>query len=918
VSLVDAGGGWLERRLAPLIGREAEVLEIDRLLGATRLLTITGTGGAGKTRLAIEVAGRTRRRISGDVVFADLSAIDDSELIGGAVRASLGIGEGTGRDPLAVVADRLRRGRALLVLDNCEHVVDGAAEVAEVLLARCARLRILATSRVALHAQGEVAWPAPPLSVPDQTSASTMRAVRESGAGRLFLEVAQRRRPELVFGPEDAEAIVRICRELDGVPLAIELAAARVAVLTPTQIADGLSRQLRLLSGGPLSSPARQRTLRASLDWSHGLLNDAERTLFRRLSVFRSGSTLATTEAVCGLPPLSGEGILDLVAGLIDKSLITMTDTGGEARYGMHESVRQYAVERLDAGGDGDRVRAASIRHFAALARAANGLLEDAEGRAQLAAEDANLRVALSEACDRDADAALEMAAGLARAWLVRDRYREGLAACSRVLAVAPDGDPAHLAVVHWAAGNLANFTQQYESAFTHAAVALQLAEAAADPSALGLSLQLMSGMVNAVDPAEGARSASRAVEVLRDVDDDFALGLALANLTLIEGMRDRFDDARRAYEQFVAVPSASRHPWLRGLAEVSMAWAEVGHGDPRAALAHAERAQTFTGTDESMIGLIARAFEVRARAVLGEASEARRVGEALLDRARRANLGVAIPTVEVALLVAELALGDLQAARGRAERLSDEPALHTVAVVHDAFARIALADGDAEAARGHALSLAETAARTGSPRQRALSELALGAAALTRDIDEARERVHAALALQLDADLIGDVPDSLETLAALTLELGDAPVAARLLGAAVAARRELGCVALPPAEARIAALSGRGQEVLGRDEWSDAYRRGEELSLTQALAYARRARGGRNRTSAGWGSLTPTEQQVVELVAAGLTNPRIGERLLMSRSTVKAHLSHVYAKLEMASRTELAAAAARRSAPAR
>ncbi len=440
----------------------------------------------------------------------------------------------------------------------------------------------LATGREALHASGEVVWSTPPLSVPDQISGATLQTVRESDAGRLFLEVAQRRRPELAIRPEYTEAIARVCRELDGVPLAIELAAARVAVLTPTEIAEGLSRQLRLLSDGPRTAPERQRTLRASLDWSHGLLNDAERTLFRRLSVFRGGSTLASTEAVCGLPPLSADDILDLVAALIDKSLVAMVDGAGTARYRLHESVRQYAAEQLAVSGDEDEVRAASVRQFAALASTANTMLDSERGRARLEAEDANLRAALAEACEHDANAALEMAAGLARSWLVRDRYREGLAACLHVLAVVPDGDPVRLAVVHWAAGNLANFTQEYESAFAHAADALRLAEAAGDLSALGLSLQLMGGMVNTVDPIEGVRLASRAVEVLGQVDDDYTFGLALASLTFIEGMRDRFADAFRAYEAFVAVPSAGRHPWLRGLAEISMAWAEVGHGAPR------------------------------------------------------------------------------------------------------------------------------------------------------------------------------------------------------------------------------------------------------------------------------------------------------------------------------------------------
>ena len=380
-------------------------------------------------------------------------------------------------------------------------------------------------------------------------------------------------------------------------------------MLTPLQIADGLSSRFRLLTGGPRRAPTRQRTLRASLDWSHQLLGEQEQILLRRCSVFRGGWTLTSARAVCSAAPLDADEIFDLTAALIDKNLVTATEGRREMRYGLHESVREYATDKLYGAGEQDEVWSQWLTHFSEMAAAANEALNDDAGRAALDAEAANVRAALGYACESDQIVALDMTIGLARSWLVLDRHREGLAACARVLAVAGEDNAARRAFVHWAAGQFATFCQDYEAALCHAGEGLALAETTDDFAAQSLCLELMSSIVNWADPIEGARLAHRAVEVARRCRDEYALGLALANATFVEGMRDRFDDAASAYRQFRECPAAVTDPWLHALAEAAMAWTEVGHGDPRAAVEHADRALDGCADGESMLAFIISSF---------------------------------------------------------------------------------------------------------------------------------------------------------------------------------------------------------------------------------------------------------------------------------------------------------------------
>src|SRR6185436_18810781 len=311
--------------LTPLLGRERELDETTRLLESTRLLTITGAGGSGKTRLALELAHRIGERFDG-VYWVDLASIAEPELIGQRILDALSIREAPAAGEMQVIIDQLRDRPTLLVLDNCEHLIHAAAIAAEAILRGCGRTTIVATTREALGIAGEQAWLVPPLSTSD--------------ASQLFEERARAVVPSFAIDANNAAAVARICTRLDGIPLAIELAAARVKVLTVEQIGERLSDAFRLLSSGSRTLP-RHRTIRETIDWSFRLLSPDEQALFRRLAVFAGSFTLDAAEAICG-----GD-VLGLLSALVDKSLVLF-----DVRYRLLETVRQFAAEKLAQAGE--------------------------------------------------------------------------------------------------------------------------------------------------------------------------------------------------------------------------------------------------------------------------------------------------------------------------------------------------------------------------------------------------------------------------------------------------------------------------------------------------------------------------------------------------------------------------------------
>ena len=376
------------------VGREREMVELKRLLAMTRLLTLTGTGGSGKTRLALEVARDLVGLYPDGVWLVELAALTQGALVPQVVAESLGVHEQPNRPLTATLAEALRAKKMLIVLDNCEHLVEAVAGLTDELLDACPKLRILATSRERLNVAGEVVWSVPPLSVPDAERLLNLEGLRVFESARLFVERALRRTSAFVLTAQTASAVAEICQQLDGMPLAIELAAARVGVLAVGQISERLGDSLKLLTGGERTAMPRQQTLRGTLDWSYDLLSEPEKRLFCRLSAFAGGWTLEAAEAVgvC----LEGETVLDLLGTLVDKSLVVVeVAEDRSARYTLLEPVRQYAREKLEESGEAEVVLRRHAEFFLALAERAEPELKGAgqeEWLRRLEREHANLR----------------------------------------------------------------------------------------------------------------------------------------------------------------------------------------------------------------------------------------------------------------------------------------------------------------------------------------------------------------------------------------------------------------------------------------------------------------------------------------------------------------------------------------------
>ena len=413
------------------VGREREMLEVKRALAMTRLLTLIGAGGSGKTRLALEVARELVAVYRDGVWLVELASLSDPQLLAQEVAETLGVQESTDRPLRDALVHVLRGKEMLLVLDNCEHVVEEAAKLASDLLDSCPSLRIMATSREALSVAGEVRWVVPTLSVPDSRRSHTVGELVGSEAVRLFAERASDGRPGFALVPENARTVAEICRRLDGVPLAIELAAARVTALSVAQICERLDDSLGLLTGGGRTRTARQQTLRATMDWSHELLDKPERAVFRRLSVFAGGWALGAAEAVSVGREVEEGDVLDLLSALVDRSLVVAeaTEDGG-MRYGMLEPVRQYALEKLGESGEAERVRRRHVECFLALAQEAAPELWGPTQEVwleRLEPEHDNMRAALSWTLARgDTEPGLRLAGALWPFWYARGHYAEG------------------------------------------------------------------------------------------------------------------------------------------------------------------------------------------------------------------------------------------------------------------------------------------------------------------------------------------------------------------------------------------------------------------------------------------------------------------------------------------------------------
>jgi non-specific serine/threonine protein kinase len=499
--------------LTSFVGREREAAEVGALLATTRLLTLTGSGGCGKTRLGRHLAATTADAYPDGVWMIELASLADPALLLHAIAAGVGVREGPGRCLSDALVRALQPRQALLILDNCEHLVDACAVLAEGLLLACPRLTILATSREALGVLGELVWLVPSLEAP--ASAVTAAAdLADFPAVRLFVERARLVQPGFALTPQNAAAVAEVCRRLDGIPLAIELAAARLKVLTPDGIAGRLDHCFQLLTGGSRTAMPRHQTLRATVEWSERLLDEAERAVFHQLSVFAGGWTLEAAEAICDgaraapprphspSPPLTAP-VLDLLERLVNKSLV-IAEPGpdGAVRYRLLETLRRYAAERLAVGGEQEGVRSRHGAYFVGLAEAGAPALWGCQADRlawldRLEVEHDNLRAAARWAEEQgDVEVGLRLAAALAPLWWSRSYLREGRAWIERALAGAAalpvEADHAMqpaLARALLAAGVVARAQEDYPAARRWLGASLELYRGLDDPAGLAYAL---------------------------------------------------------------------------------------------------------------------------------------------------------------------------------------------------------------------------------------------------------------------------------------------------------------------------------------------------------------------------------------------------------------------------------------------
>ena len=578
---VSAGRDNLPARRTSFVGQEREIGEAKRALAMTRLLTLTGVGGSGKTRLALEVARDLMGAYPDGVWLVELAGLSEGGLVPQEVAAALGVAEQPGRPITDALVGALHDKRLLLVVDNCEHLIDAAARLLDALLDSCPGLRVLATSREPLELAGEVKRLVPPLSAPDPGRPPTVGELEGYGSVRLFVERGRNKASGFALTPENAGAIAELCRRLEGIPLAIELAAARVGVLSVEQISEGLKDPLRFLRAGNRTATPRQRTLRGALDWSHDLLGGPERELFRRLSVFVGGFSLEAAEAV-GSGGAAEEDVLALLPMLVDKSLVT-AQAEGTARYGMLEPVRQYAREKLEASEEADAARHRHAAFFLALAQEAEpelkGGVRQQAWLERLEADHENLRAAISWSLNDEPEQALRLAATLARFWEIRSYLSEGSGWLEAVLRRNGGADAALRARSATEAGTFAWCQANYDRAIAFHREALALYQDLGDERGVAFALvclgcqELEKGNYKrAAPPLEAALALGR------KLGDELISAYALNNLGEVARVCGEYERALACGEEALSTyremgdgfQTAQTLSWLGGAAAIN------------------------------------------------------------------------------------------------------------------------------------------------------------------------------------------------------------------------------------------------------------------------------------------------------------------------------------------------------------
>lgn len=883
-----------------LVGRDADRAELVRLVGEHRLLTITGAGGVGKTSLAAQVAHDLDGSAAGGVTWVSLAGLVDPDEVAAVVAVALGAPEAAGVPTETVLTNWLSVRRVLLVLDNCEHLVPRVSELCALLLGAAAELRIVATSREPLGCAGEVTWRTPSLALPPADCQTDPRVAASFPAVQLFVERAGAARNGFALDSANVDDVVQVCRRLDGVPLAIELAASCVRHMSPHRLASSLDERFRVLTGGARSGLPRQRTLAASVAWSVDLLGPTERQLLVRLCVFAGPFTVEATEAVCTGDGIDCDEVFETLLALVDRSLVQHED--GPDRYRLHETIRHFAQEEAERTGVLTNVRDQHLhwcRDECAALTEDRGLLDKAtsDRASDLRPE---LLAAVRWACTTAVEDGLALLPVLGWLWDVQGHYAE----CSQV-------------------------------------VDTMLAAAGSDRR---LRLRVLAAPGPALLWAGGDDLVAELAEGLPDLEDDptdrmrAAMTVGHAGLmtadpageaTLWEGIELARQLGRRADEVFGLVGMADTMGTLGRLRDARQLLARVdalGAEPTGPALGMTLTARSHCAANEDLGQAFALALAAHSH-MPGQPAALLIAGMfALL--ARRADWNRALTPLDEpgrhwGLLAASVCMDRLSNPLYLADRIDEAAqalelamALPSTGILNynllTADAGIAIHQGDHRRAEQR---LDETATAIGDrnlPRIQVLLRLHRASLALQRgETTAARSLAQDALAIADRNDLVVGTIDALEALA-VTLSRTAAPEhAARIAGATEAHRNRTGY------RRRHAAVTGDIEQILTTAD-PDLLAAGARLSLDEAIALATRNRGPRRRPPTGWDALTPMENEVVGLAGAGLTNREIAERLFVSVATVKTHLVHAYPKLGLASRSQLVRAVTDRSTSSR
>jgi predicted ATPase/DNA-binding CsgD family transcriptional regulator len=796
----------LPGELSSFVGREDEIASCCALLSVERLVTLTGTGGIGKSRLALKVARGVEALFPDGIYLVDLAPLDNPSFVQRAVATALGLSERPGLSMTEVVIEALRPKRLLLVLDDCDHLVEACGELAERLLREAPNLSILATCREPLDVRGEIAWRVPPLKTP--APGASFEQIESSESVQLFVERVRPVAPWFELNEADGSAVADVCRQLDGIPLALELAAACMKALSLEQLAVRLEHRFKLLTSGSRTAPSRQQTLKATVDWSYSLLNEPERALFRRLSVFAGGWTLDAAERVTAGEPLTPDDTVPLLVRLIDKSLVVSEERSGVVRQSMLETLREYGHDRLVEAGEEQMVRTRHLEWVLTLAEQ----IDPAELRpglvAALAREWDNLRTALAWVIElSDAERGLRLAAAAGPLWNFRGHFAEGICWLNRMLHLPGAADlprlraRAHkwIGILTYGLGDIgaarASITECYDL------IAGQPDEECTAP----LCVELMANVARASGDLTGSLQLYRqALQKYRELGFRFWEAVTLFYMASVLFEQQDYAASRAACDECLQLGRGRDFTWATSRAGVILAYLANHDGDHAAAETLAQDALST-------------------------------------------------------------------------QRAMDDPS-------------------------GMGISL------------RALSQFALEQGRLGRAwsfLVEALEIAH------VEGDRMA-LARTLETTACVLAS--QAPTqAAEIAGAASALRTRTGTRPWPIEQARLTHWMDLARRKIGGRAFEAGWALGEELSdvvaISAAQQFVAQALAGTPMTDAGPapdGPLTARQKEVVALIARGLTNDQIAEKLVISRATARAHLEHVLGRLDLHSRAQVAAWAVR------